>query len=162
MRTDTGVPQHTKRCCFAFSKYKVDKINTTINVTYLDICRYTPHVCVQSDINVHCNKVCCLNFKGKECGTCMNFSKALSKGSGLFEKMLPSKAFSCWQYSARTRSRISEEKKQAKTWCRSRNVARQHRVLLRPTCSLMATDHLKWWRNHLIWGLRGPGGPPLF
>ena len=40
--------------------------------------------------------------------TCMNFSKALSNGSGLFEKMFPSNAFSCWQYSARTRSRISE------------------------------------------------------
>ena len=38
----------------------------------------------------------------------MNFSKALSNGSALFEKMFPSNAFSCWQYSARTRSRISE------------------------------------------------------
>ncbi len=40
--------------------------------------------------------------------TCMNFSKALSTGSGLFEKIFPSRALSCWQYSARTRRRISE------------------------------------------------------
>lgn len=39
---------------------------------------------------------------------CENFSNCLSTSSGLLENIFPSNALSWWQYSARTRRRISE------------------------------------------------------